>query len=529
MADFPQISCRAALALALAGGCESRGSTATCPEPVPTGADATAASAPLDGLDARIERVMEQLEVPGLSIAIVKDGEVVHAKGYGLREQGKNEAVDEDTVFAIASNTKAFLATAVGLLVDEGKIAWDDRVADRLPGFSTWDPHTTKELRVRDLLAHRSGLATWAGDTAWIGSKIDTAGMMAALPNVQADYGLRERYGYTNLMFMVAGEVIRAITGKAWDEVVRARILEPLKMTRTTTSVAQLREQDNVAAPHMPNPAGDGAIVIPYLPVDAAGASAALNSSAADMAQWLRLQLGEGELDGQRIIPKTVIEALRAPHTPIPVPPSALRPGQHFVMYGLGWFLYDYHGRKVVTHGGGLPGMTSRVGLVPEEGLGVVVLTNSETSASGFLFMMVMDAYLGLAPTDYVALAEKRKAETEAKKKGEEPPAPKAQPIERSIPTKSYAGTYENALLGRAVVTEAAGELRMTLPDHGGLDCPLEHTDADAFGCTWSNPIFGESQVPFEIRKGKAAKLRFRVRPEFIDPLEYVFVRQRGP
>jgi CubicO group peptidase (beta-lactamase class C family) len=522
-----------ALSLLALVGCRDQGTaSSTCPEPTrdaAAGAPAVASSDALADVDARVQSIMERLDVPGLSVAVVKDGKVVLAQGYGVRERGKPGAIDEHTTFAIASNTKAFLATIVAQLVHEKKLDWDDPALKHLPKLKLWDEHATKDIRVRDLLSHRSGLDTWAGDTAWIGSKIDTAGMMAALQHVTPGAGLRSRYGYTNLMFMVAGEVIRAVTGKSWEQEVRERILEPAGMKRTTTSVSQLPKQDNVAAPHMPNPKNEEElIVIPYLNVDAAGASAALNSSAADMAQWLKLQLGNGTLDGAQLFDPKVVEALHQPHTPIRIPKDRLADGQHFVVYGLGWFMYDYHGRQVVTHGGGLPGMTSRVGLVPEEGLGVVVLTNSETSASAYLFMELMDAYLGVAPTDRIAKQEERKAEAEKKKQEAKSGAGKAEPAKPSFAPPKYAGTFRNPLLGRAHVTEKDGALSLDLPDHGGLKCPLVHKDADTFDCTWVDPIFGSSKVAFTARKTSVTSLSFRVRPEFIDPLKYEFKKSRA-
>ena len=463
---------------------------------------------------------MAAYDVPGLALAIVVNDEIVLAKGYGVLEQGKPERVDEHTVFAIASNTKAFVGTALGMLAAEGKLDWDDRVVERWPAFRTWDEHTTRELRVRDLVSHRSGLDTWAGDLAWIGSSIDTPSLLARLPAVEASFGLRERYGYTNLMFVVAGEVIRAVSGQTWDAFVRERLIEPLGMTRTTTSVDALAGQDNVATPHMPE--GDALIVVPYLNVDAAGAAAALNSSVADMVQWLRVQLSDGTLDGRSIIPAEVVSSIRVPHTPIALPASdSFDPPRHFVAYGLGWFLYDYAGRLVVTHGGGLPGMTSRVGLVPEEGLGVVVLTNSETPASQLVFLDVVDGYLGLPPRDHVALAKARAERSENEISEATPPDDAATPV---APT-AYVGKYQHPLLGRAEVNERDGKLELRLVDHGGLDCTLEPKPENRFGCTWSNPIFGHSEIPFELDKKRAARFRVRVRPEFIDPLEYRFER----
>lgn len=525
-----------ALALALACG---KDTAATVAPGAPAGSPPAAAPGsgsasvdravdPLADLDARVDRIMRAYAVPGLSLAIVKDGEVVAARGYGVREQGKDGAVDEHTVFAIASNTKAFIGTVLALLDHEDAIDLNERVKDRLPWFDTWSSCTTSQMRIRDLVTHSSGLATWAGDLVWIGSTVDTKTLLSRMPSLPSKAALRERYGYSNIMFVVAGEVIAAVTKKPWDQVVRERLLVPIGMNRTTTSVAALSEQTNVATPHAKH--GDGDVVDVYLPVDNAGAAAALNSSAADMARWLRVQLGGGRIDGKSIVPPEVIDATRVPQMPVPLGKEDLL-GRHFQAYGLGWFLYDYRGRQIVTHGGGLPGMTSRVAMVPEEGLGVVVLTNSESSASALVALDVIDGYLGGPQKDLLAAFQAREKESAEKKAkaAETEPAEPAKPAKPEAPLAVTAirGTYANPLLGRAEVTEDGGVARLHLPDHGGLDCPLQPGDGPVFHCTWANGIFGASDVHFQTKRGRATSLRFSVRPEFIDPLEYTFTRKR--
>lgn len=477
---------------------------------------------PLRDIDGRVERVMEAYDVPGLAIAVVSDGEVALARGYGVLERGKAGAIDENTVFAIASNTKAFVATTLAWLAHEGELSLDDRVVDRLQGFRAWDPYTTKEMRLRDLVSHRSGLDTWAGDLMWIGAKIDTATLLSRLPELEPKGGLRSGYGYSNLMFVVAGEVIRSVTGKPWDTVVRERLLQPLGMQRTSTTVRALAEQDNVATPHAET--DDGQRIVAYLDLDAAGAAGSLNSSVADMALWLRVQLDEGRLGDREIVPAEVIAQTRVPHTPIPLTPDDTAPVlRHLAAYGLGWFLYDYRGRLVVTHSGGLPGMTSRVAMVPEEGIGVVVLTNSESPASSLLAYDVLDGYLGGPEVDHLARAQERAAKKEAEKgEAEEEPVEAGNP---ALESRAYRGTYRNPLLGRAEVVDDDGALGLRLPDHGGLDCPLSPVQKNVFRCRWSDPIFGHSDVTFDVERKRAVGLRFQVRPGFIDPLEYRFER----
>lgn len=477
---------------------------------------------PLDGLDADVAAVMAAYGVPGLSLVVVKDGEVVVAKGYGTKTLGKDDPVDGDTVFAIASNTKAFLATALGMLVAEEKIKWDDRVIDHLPELELWDDYTTQHIRVRDLLSHRSGLSTWAGDATWIGSEITNAQLLGRLKHVPPDHDLRETFGYSNLMFVVAGELLRVKTGKPWHEFVQDRLLGPLGMTRTSTTVAALPKMTNVATPYMDI---DGTPTkIPYLSVDNAGASAALNSSVNDLAKWLVLQLGEGKVGDQQLVPPEVVADLRVPQTPIArkAPKHGDKTG-HFAAYGLGWFLRDHRGAFVVTHGGGLPGMISRVTLVPEEELGIAVLTNSESGAAGNVANLIVDRYLGADPS-----AEVERAKQAAKPKETEPEEQeqRSETQPASVPVAKLAGKYTHALMGKAQVTLKDGVARLDLVDHGGLACPLAHQDQDQYDCRWDDPIFGESVVSFDVDKRRVKGLRFRVRPEFIDPLEYKFEKR---
>ncbi len=508
----------------LAAGCRPE-STTTAPTPTsvaPSERNAEKTGVPADPLklvEGDIEVMMNAFDVPGLAIAIVRGDEVVFARGYGVREAGKRDPVDPDTVFAVASNTKAFVATTLGLLVTDGQLDWDDRVVAHLPDLKLWDEYTTSRLRVRDLLCHRSGLDTWAGDLSWIGSRIDTDQLVARLRHVPAAHDFRERYGYTNLMYVLAGEVIEAKTGKPWHEVVRDRLLQPLGMTRTVASVDDLPSLGNVAAPHMGR--HDARRVIPYLNVDNAGPAGALNSSVADMARWIRMQLGHGELDGRRIVPDAVIEVTRQPHTLVPQARPPEPPQGHFVAYGLGWVLHDYAGRLVVTHSGGLPGMISRVTLVPEEQLGVVVLTNNESPTASLLAATVVDRFLGLEPPDRVTRAlqqEVERAETKAILRT----SAKQEP---SLPLPRYAGTFRNPLLGRAEVRLEGDGLVLDLSDHGNLRCPLVHHDADTFSCTWADPIFEHSLVHFRVERNRSSSLHVQVRPDFIDPLDYTFTR----
>jgi CubicO group peptidase (beta-lactamase class C family) len=245
---------------------------------------------PLAGLDEYVTHVMRDWEAPGVAVAVVKDDRVVFAGGFGLREVGRPDRVDEHTLFAIASTSKAFTAAALGMLVDAERVQWDDRVIDHLPGFRLHEPYATREMTVRDLLSHRSGLPR--GDRLWYLSHLDRDEIVRRVRGLEPVWSFRARYGYQNIMFTAAGELIEAVTDTTWDDFVRARIFEPLGMLRTTTTVRDLEQRGNAAEPHGKI---DGRVVaIGWRSFDNVGAAGAIISSVADMAEWIRLHLGRG-------------------------------------------------------------------------------------------------------------------------------------------------------------------------------------------------------------------------------------------
>ncbi|HEX8560399.1 MAG TPA: serine hydrolase [Pyrinomonadaceae bacterium] len=462
-------------------------------------------------------------KVPGFAVAIVKDDRVVFARGYGVRELGKPGAVDKDTLFAVASNTKAFTSAALATLVDEGKLRWDDPVTKYLPGFQLYDPYVTREMTVRDLLSHRSGLATFGGDLLWYETTYPRSEVIRRVRFLKPVHGFRGRYGYQNIMFLAAGEVVPAVTGKSWDDYVRERFFRPLGMTRSNTTYAQLMASQNVAAPH--NEVEGRVRVIRYSNVDAAGGAAAINSTAAEMAEWVRLQLGRGAYQGNRIFSAAASREMWTPQTIVSgVGEAAERfnPTVHFNLYGLGWALSDYRGRKVVTHSGGLDGMTSRVALLPEENLGVVVLTNSETPLQAFLYYKVFDVFTG-APArdwsaDYAARAKAAREREEAEaRKIEEARVPGTKP---SLPLAAYAGTYGGQMYGDARVTEENGRLVVRLLPSPNYVGDLEHWHFDTFRIKWRESVvypYPRGWVTFQLDpQAKVSEMKIDVpNPDF--------------
>jgi CubicO group peptidase (beta-lactamase class C family) len=455
----------------------------------------------LDALDAYFAESGDVFKVPGFAVAIVKDGELVFAKGYGVLELGKPEKVSEQTLFAIASNTKAFTAAALAILVDEGKISWDDRVVGFLPYFQLYDPWVTQEMRIRDLLSHRSGLGTFSGDLLWYGTSYSRSEVIRRARYLKAGGEFRSDYGYSNIMFLAAGQVVEAVTGKSWDAVVETDFFEPLVMSRTVTSVRDLEGMSNVATPHRER---DGRVFPLYwYNWDSMAPAGGIISSVADMSRWLLLQLGHGTWNGDTIFSDSTQRTMWTPHISNVVTPGSERlfPTTHFRGYGLGWGLMDYEGRKVMSHGGGYDGMFSRVALVPEEGLGLVVLTNSMTSLPTALTYRILDAYLGAEEHDwtaqFAAIAETNR-EQEAERRAEFERG-RIEGTSPSLPLEAYTGTYGGPMYGDATVSVEDGHLVVSFIPNPDLVGDLTHRHFDTFVIRWRQDFawFDEGTVQF--------------------------------
>ncbi len=450
-----------------------------------------AQTAPPADLDAYVARVMKEFEVPGIAVAIVKDGKVVLAKGYGVRELGRPEPVTEYTKFGIASNTKAFTAAALAMLVDEGKLSWDDPVHKYLPGFQLYDPYVTRELTVRDLLTHRSGLGLGAGDLLfWPHTTFTSDEILYRMRFVRPASSFRSRYAYDNILYLAAGQVVAAVSGKSWDEFIKERIFAPLGMTTSNTSVGQFARGDNIVTPHS---RVDGKVTpIAWVPIDNTASAGAINSCVADMAKWVQLQLNRGKLaEGRQLFSERAQREMWSAQTIMPIGEphptlAALKP--NFAAYGLGWALADYRGRKIVNHTGGLAGLVSKVQLVPAENLGVVVLTNQEeTGAFQAIVYHVIDHYLNAPPTDWIAAFRQQRDRqlAEAADMEKKQASVRAANSRPSLPTEKYAGTYKDDWYGTATITHEAGRLTLALDHTPGMVADLEHWQYDTFKARW--------------------------------------------
>lgn len=474
--------------------------------------------APLGGLDAYVEEAMEEWGVPGLALAIVKDDRIVYARGFGVRELGSPDPVDEHTLFAIGSTSKAFTSASLAALVDGGQLHWDDRVTDHLPGFQMYDPAVTRELTLRDLLTHRSGLAR--GDAVWYMWPHGRDELLRRIRYLEPTRSFRSAWQYQNLMFLTAGQVVAKVSGVSWDEFVQRRFFDPLGMDRTVTSTDALSGMDNVATPHAPI---DGEVIpILHRNIDNVGPAGSIYSSVSQMAQWVRMHLAGGSFNGQRLLSDSVVAEMHSPQMLIQkdAPENALHAAaakMNFNGYGLAWWVFDYRGHKVVDHGGGIDGMRAHVALLPEENLGMVALSNGRpNNLIVALMYRVFDHYLGGPDVDWSAemLAELRAQEKVAAEAAARIEEGRLEGTSPSLPLEDYVGTYRNQYYGDVQVTHEGAYLRWS---HGApFQGTAEHWHNDTFRIAWDRKQDGTAMVRFIVGPdGRVASVSFEELGEF--------------
>jgi CubicO group peptidase (beta-lactamase class C family) len=463
---------------------------------------------PLSGLDAWIESAMRDWEVPGLAVAVVRNDSIILLRGYGVTRLGGEERVDGHTLFAVASTTKAMTTAALGMLVDEGRIDWDDPVSRHLPAFQLHDPYVTRELTVRDLVTHRSGVAR--SDELWLAAPFDRDEVLRRARHVSRASGFRTEYGYNNIMFIAAGELVAAVSGTSWDDFLQQRLFTPLGMTRTSTRTAAVGAAPNVAASHV---RADGRVVaVPRRDYDNIGGAGAAFSSAHDMAQWMRLHLNGGEINGTRLLSAAVMSELHTPQVVIRGDTVSARmfPDTHFRAYGLGCFLQDYHGRKVVHHSGSLNFMRTQVMMVPSERIGVVAMANLSSSTLQLaVAYRAIDALLGLQPRDWSAeyLELAQRAEERSAVQAREAEAERVQGTQPSLGLAQYAGTYDSSSHGEIGLVLEDGRLVLRYsPDY---IADVEHWHYDTFRAHWRNTGYGRAFLTFALdARGRVQTLR---------------------
>jgi len=483
------------------------------------------AAAPPRGFDARVEAVMKQQGVPGAAVAIVEDGKVTLARGYGVRRLDSAEAVEADTLFQIGSASKAFTAAALAILVDEGKIRWDDPVIDHLPGFRMYDPWVTREITIRDLLVHRSGLGKGQGDLLFVPStNISRADTVRRLRFLKPPTSFRSGFAYDNVLYIVAGELIEAVTGKTWEAFVHDRLLVPTGMTRSVTNDVDRLVTPDRAYPH--GRLGELRGIGPQQLFDekkvALGANCApagaIAAGANDLARWLAVQLAGGQLPGseQRLYSAANGQEMWQPVVPVPVTPlpgALADAAPQFRGYALGWMVQDYRGHRIIQHGGGTQGFRAVVVLIPEKNIGFAIVNNSEESefVPGLEYEL-LDHYLGLPKHDWPRdfddfFAQRNSAGLEAMRAA----ATSRPPSAPSLPLAGYAGSYVDPWYGSIAIREQAGALSIDFLQTPGMVGPLEHWAYDTFIVRWPDPLIEPAFVSFSLdAQGKPAHITMK-------------------
>lgn len=455
-----------------------------------------------------IEASFNTFKPTGLAVAVVKDGQVVLSKGWGSANTTAGTPVTSSSLFNIASCSKAFTAASIALLVEEGKLRWDDKVSQVLPGFQMSDPYITSQLTVRDLLCHRSGLGTFDGDLLWYGTDYTDQEIMDHLRHLPIRQEFRSEFGYQNNLYTAAGMIVQKITGKTWSQFIQDRFFQPLGMAGSYPSNDELPGGAPVALGHLegkPQPIYDYAGGKP---------AAAIYSSVDDMTRWVRMWLGGGKWEGRQVLDPKSIRTLLAGMTPIGVSPIWESWGVHFRQYALGWTLYDYAGKKVAEHSGGMPGYISKVVLVPEAGLGIIALNNgNDGSVDDAVRFKIMDHYLGGGKQDWDKVLKNFADQGDAYQKSETAAreAARVQGTSPSLALAAYAGSYLDKTYGETKVELQGDKLYFTmLPTKTLFTGEMEHFHYNTWKVQFKDPYLPFALVTFDMGP-KANVLGFKI------------------
>lgn len=465
-------------------------------------------------IDDVIKASMARFDVPGMAVAIVENDKVIFAKGFGVTNLDTNKKVNKDTLFGIASNTKAFTTAALAKLVDEGKLSWDDRVIDHLPGFRLYDSYVTREMRIRDLLSHRSGLGLGQGDLMiWPSTDKSVDEILAGLQYLKPASSFRSKYAYNNLMFVTAGEVVARVSGMSWNDYIEKNILQPLHMDNSRAGFSRIpKSNKNWATGHIPMDGTLHPFFVNYLE-DFRGAGA-IASSVSDMSQWLRTQLAGGKMpSGEQLFSEKQQAQMWHPHITSMASKSAFESyHQQFRGYGLGWSIEDYHGFKKLGHGGGILGMVSQVTLLPEKNLGIVILSNQQAfGALSAVTHEVLEGALELEDKDWVE--DLAKSHFEGKQQAYANAKPEAPAdYQPQLPNINYTGTLHDDWYGDVIIEQLDGKLRIDFTHTKRLKGTLEHYTGNTFIVKWDEKLLeADAFIRFEMssqNRVNSAKMR---------------------
>ena len=479
-----------------------------------------------DSLENYIKKGMKQWQIPGLSIVIVKDGKVVLMKGYGVKEMGKSDPVDENTLFMIASNSKLFTATSLAKLEFEKKISLDDKVTKYIPWYKLYDPNVTSLVTIRDLLSHHLGTKTFQGDFTFWNASMPRDSVIWKMRTLIPTNIFRTEYGYCNSGYVTAGKILETVTGTTWENYIEENFLKPIGMNNTYPLTAGMKERKNVAVPHTNS--FSALTVIPFDAIDDMAPAGSMVSNVNDLSKWLLLQLDSGKQNSKQIIPWQAMIKTRDINTVTNSRKSLFYPS-HFVGYGMGLFIRDYNGRMVYWHTGGADGFVSNTCLVPEEKLGIAILTNNDNqNFFEALRYQILDAYLGVSFTDrsnfqwgfqLQAMAQIKKDLKEMDDKVQLKNTP-------SLPLESFAGEYNNTVYGKISIAKDGNNLKIYFSHHPKLTAKLEYMGDYKFRTTYSNISYGIFPSIFVIKDGKVESVEIKVN-DFLEFDSYTFTKNK--
>lgn len=476
-----------------------------------------------DSLDSYIIREMNIWKIPGVAVGIVKDGKVVALKGYGVREMGRTDKIDENTLFQIASNSKAFTGTAIAMLDNEKRLNLDERVRKYLPWFALKDPNATEMVTVKDILCHRIGFSTFQSDFLNWNCNLSEEALIKNMRNVDAKYKFRYKFGYCNMGFVTAGAVIKAVTDTSWQDFFQHRFFDKLAMKRSSVYYSKIISDNNAAKPYT---LVNGQLVrLEYANVDNIGACAGINSCVSDLTHWLLMQLNNGRYNGVEVVPETVIKTTRNSYMIDRESSSPPRPYNHFANYGLGWELEDMYGSLVVSHNGGANGFVTNTTLLPEHNAGFVILTNTDANWFYVALRQQLINYFTGQPYANISAAYYKRFEANDQKDQEEIKAledkTKSNP-KLSVSNDAVAGKYKNPVYGEIEIRKSKKGLTMYFSHHPFLKGELTPTGAETLLCKFTDPTYGIHEFPLEIINGKVKSITVKVN-DFVDYDPYRF------
>lgn len=461
-------------------------------------------------LDRIIEECRKAYQAPGVAVAIVSQDSVVYAKGFGVKQLGSTDPVTSDTRFAIGSTTKAFTTAAMGILIDQGKMSWDDPVRKHVPFFRLSDPLADANVTMRDIVSHRTGLSR--NDMLWYNSPWTREEVIRKIGLVPLTKPFRSAYQYQNIMFLTAGYAVGLTSGSTWEAFVQSNILDRLGMKNTDFSTKDVVKAKDYATPHIKR--DEVITAIPWRNIDNIGPAGSINSSVNDLARWVRMHLNKGSFEGKQIVQPATLQEMHTPQMVVrnddPDSRALLQLSTHMASYGLGWIIQDYRGHHMVSHGGAIDGFRAQVTLLPDEHYGIVVLSNlGSTSLPESLRFNITDELLGLSPMDWNKrhLELTKKIEAKAKKTIEDRKTNRATDTKPSHQLNAYAGTYQNPAYGTATVENTASGLELRWSN---WKLTLEHFHYDVFRVKSGAPNLADSFVDFQtMSDGKLARLTF--------------------